>query len=235
MSEQGKVCVVAGVGPGNGESFVRKYASQGWQVAALARTQSRLEECVGDIEGAHIYPCDVTDPERVAEVFEAIAQDLGEVHTLLYNAGAGSWGTFDDTTAEDLRMSWEVNTLGLFHTAKQVAPQMLAREEGVIGITGATASTRGKPFTTAFAQAKGAQRFLAQSFAREFGPKGVHVFYFIVDGVIDLPRTRTQMPDKPDEEFLNPDHIAQAVWDVAHQPRSAWTFEFDLRPHVEKW
>ena len=106
---------------------------------------------------------------------------------------------------------------------------------GVIGITGATASTRGKPFTTAFAQAKMAQRGLAQSIAREFGPEGVHVFYYVVDGVIDLPRTRERMPDKPDETFLNPDHIARwpGTWRTSRARRV--TFELDIRPHVEEW
>jgi NAD(P)-dependent dehydrogenase (short-subunit alcohol dehydrogenase family) len=88
---------------------------------------------------------------------------------------------------------------------------------------------------TAFAQAKAAQHHLAESLAREFGPQGIHVFYFIVDGVVDMPRTREWMSDKPDDFFLKPDEIAESVFDVAHQPKSAWTFEFDLRPYGEEW
>jgi len=190
---------------------------------------------VTDLAGVHGHRCDATDAGRVDEVFEHIVSDHGVPDVVLYNAGAGVWGTLSDVDPADMRKTWEVNTLGLFHVAKNVLPAMRDRGSGVLGITGATASTRGKPFTTAFAQAKAAQRSLAQSLAREFGPAGVHVFYFIVDGVIDLPRTRERMSDKPDDFFLDPDDIAHAVWDVAHQPKSAWTFEFDLRPFGENW
>lgn len=231
----GKVCVVVGVGPGNGESFVRRFAAEGYRVAALARSEDRLRECVADIEGAGAYGCDATDPEQVREVFERIEADLGPVDVVLYNAGSGVWGGLEAVEASDLSTTWEVNTLGLFHVARHVVPAMRDRGRGVVGITGATAAMRGKAATTAFAQAKAAQRSLAQSLAREFGPAGIHVFYFIVDGVIDLPRTREQMPDKPAEFFLDPDDIAHTVWSIAHQPRSAWTFELDIRPHCESW
>jgi NAD(P)-dependent dehydrogenase (short-subunit alcohol dehydrogenase family) len=112
---------------------------------------------------------------------------------------------------------------------------MRERGRGVLGITGATATRRGKPITTAFAQAKAAQHHLAESLAREHGPAGVHVFYVVVDGVVDLPRTRRAMPDKPDEFFLDPADVARTFWDVAHQPRSAWTFELEVRPFGESW
>jgi len=229
------VCVVVGVGPGNGASFCRRFADAGYQVAALARSGENLQNLVGDIDGVTPYTNDATDSQDVARVYEEIRDELGEPDVVLYNAGAGAFGTFDEVDADDLQSAWEVNTQGLFHHAKQVLPRMRERGSGVLGITGATASTRGVPFTTAFAQAKGAQHHLAESLAREFGPEGVHVFYFIVDGVIDLPRTRKQMPDKEDDFFLDPDDIAQSVYDIAHQPKSAWTFEFDLRPYGEDW
>ncbi|MFW5967506.1 MAG: SDR family NAD(P)-dependent oxidoreductase [Persicimonas sp.] len=229
------VCVVVGVGPGNGESFCRKFAREGYRVAALARNEDKLDDEVGDLDGVTPYRQDATDPDQVGRVYDEIGDELGEPRVVLYNAGSGAFGSFDEVDAEDLRSAWEVNTLGLFHTAKAVLPTMRSRGSGVLGITGATATTRGKPFTTAFAQAKAAQHHLAESLAREFGPAGVHVFYFIVDGVIDLPRTREAMPDKGDEFFLKPDDIAHSVYEVAHQPKSAWTFEFDLRPYCEDW
>ena len=234
MSDQ-KVCVVVGVGPGNGKSLSAKFAGEGYQVAALARDREKLEEVVGDTKGVTPYANDATDADQVAEVYEEIRSDLGEPDVLLYNAGSGKFANFDDVEAGDMRSSWEVNTLGLFHAAKEVLPQMRERGTGVIGVTGATATTRGKPITTAFAQAKAAQHHLAESLAREFGPQGIHVFYFIVDGVVDMPRTREWMSDKPDDFFLKPDEIAEEVYDVAHQPKSAWTFEFDLRPYGEEW
>lgn len=234
MSKQ-KVCVVVGVGPGNGESFCRKFANEGYQVAALARTKEKLDELVGDIDGVTTYSQDATDREEVFETYDRIRNELGSPDVVLYNAGSGAFGTFDEVEAEDLQQSWEVNTKGLFLTAKAVLPEMREQGSGVLGITGATASTRGVPFTTAFAQAKGAQHHLAESLAREFGPQGIHVFTFIVDGVIDLPRTREMMSDKDDDFFLDPDDIAHSVYEVSHQPKSAWTFELDLRPYGEDW
>ncbi len=233
MTEQ-PIAVVVGIGPGNGSSFVRKFASEGYCVVALSRSEESLT-LVDSVEGAHGHVCDATDADAVREVFEHIVADHGLPDVVIYNAGSGTWGPLDEVEPSDLTASWEVNALGLFHVAKAVLPKMRERGSGALGVTGATASTRGKPFTTAFAQAKAAQRSLAQSFAREFGPAGVHVFHFVIDGVIDLPRTRERMPDKPDDFFLDPDDIAESVYRAAIQPRSAWTFEFDLRPHGESW
>ncbi len=230
-----KICAVVGVGPGNGESFVRRFANGGYRVAALARHEDKVEDLIADIEGAHAFGCDATDAEQVDEVFERISDQLGPVDTLIYNAGSGVWGKLMEVEAEDLETCWKVNTLGLFHCVRKVAPAMLDSDGGSIGITGATASLRGKPFTTAFAQAKGAQKLLAESIARELGPQGVHVFYYIIDGVIDTPGTREMMSDKPDEFFLKPDDIAHSVFALSQQPKSAWTFQTDLRPFGEEW
>lgn len=228
-----KVCVVAGVGPGNGLSLVERFTDD-YEVIALARDARGVREMFMDVAATAIS-CDVTDRAQVEETFAEIREDFGPVDTLLYNAGSGKFATFDNVEGDDLEDAWRVNTLGLFQCAKQVVPNMLEAGGGTIGVTGATASTRGKPFTTAFAQAKGAQRLLAQSLAREFGPQGIHVFYYVVDGVIDTPKSRQMMSDKPDEFFLDPDDIAETVWAMAHQPRSAWTFELDLRPFGEEW
>lgn len=230
-----RVCVVVGVGPGNGAAMGQRFAAGGYRVAALARHLDRLRETVAGLAGVVPVACDVTDPAAVEQAFNRIRRELGPPDVVLYNAGSGTWARFDDVTADDLRTAWEVNTLGLFHVAKQVLPAMRQRGAGVLGITGATATRRGKPITTAFAQAKAAQHHLAESLAREHGPAGVHVFYVVVDGVVDLPRTRAAMPDKPDEFFLAPADVAATFWDVAHQPRSAWTFELEVRPFAEDW
>jgi NAD(P)-dependent dehydrogenase (short-subunit alcohol dehydrogenase family) len=160
---------------------------------------------------------------------------MGPVQALLYNAGGGVRGTIAEIDGEAFAQSWRVNALGLFHWAKAVSPAMIDAGLGVIGVTGATASLRGKPFTTSFAAAKAAQRSLAQSLARDLGPKGVHVFYAIIDGGIDNPRTRTRHADKPADAFLSADDIADSYWALSRQHRSAWTFEIDLRPYVENW
>lgn len=232
---EGGVCVVLGVGPGNGVALCRRFAAGGYRVAAVARDEKRLAAVVRDLDGVTAYPGDVADPDRVRDVFARVRGEQGVPDVVLYNAGSGSWGTLEETSADDLRSAWEVNALGLFHVAREVLPAMRERGRGALGVTGATAARRGKPSTLAFAQAKAAQHHLTESLAREVGPAGVHVFYVVVDGVIDLPRTRQRMPDKPDEFFLVPDDIAHTVYEIAHQPRSAWTFELELRPYREPW
>ena len=141
----------------------------------------------------------------------------------------------DDTTPEAFESSWRVNALGCLACVKQVIPDMRKVKAGNIIVIGATASLRGGANFAAFASAKAAQRSLAQSMARHLGPECVHVSYVIIDGVVDLERTRKMMPDKPDDYFLKPDDIAESVLFLTRQPRSAWTFELDLRPFGEKW
>ncbi|MFN3197162.1 MAG: SDR family NAD(P)-dependent oxidoreductase [Bradymonadia bacterium] len=233
MADQ-KVCVVAGVGPGLGLALVKAFAAEGYAVAALARNIDALDALVGSIDGAYAFACDVTDEAGVHSTFEAIRSQLGPISALMYNAGSGVWGTLDDIEVANLEMSWRVNTLGLFHLTRAAIADLRATK-GALGITGATAALRGKPKTLAFASSKAAQRSMAQSFARQLGPEGVHVFYAIIDGMIDLPKTRQMMPDAPEDFFLKPDEIAAAYVQVAHQPQSAWTFELDLRPYREQW
>jgi NAD(P)-dependent dehydrogenase (short-subunit alcohol dehydrogenase family) len=230
-----KVCVVVGIGPGNGLALTRRFVRAGYAVAMLSRSAEALAGYAEEIEGAHAFACDATDPEAVAATIAAVEEQLGPVDTLIYNAGSGTFGELADVTAGDLTRSWKVNTLGLFLLAKSVTPGMIARGDGRIAVIGASAAWRGRARTHVFASAKAAQRSLSQSLARELGPKGIHVLYVVLDGVIDLPKTREAMPDKPDEFFLQPDAIATAVHGVLQQPRSAWTFELDLRPHIERW
>jgi NAD(P)-dependent dehydrogenase (short-subunit alcohol dehydrogenase family) len=229
------VCAVVGVGPGNGAAFGRAMSAKGYQVALLARNADYLEDLAAEIDGAKGIRCDVTDPESVEQAFASIRNELGHVEVLFYNAGSGQFGDFDATTPEAMQGSWNVNVLGLFHCAKQVTGPMIDKGSGDIVVTGATASLRGGANFTAFASAKAGQRSLAQSLARYLGPKGIHVSLFIVDGIIDMPRTRKMMADAPDGRFMKPDDIAASVVHLIDQPKSAWTFEMDLRPFSEKW
>ncbi len=228
-------CVVVGVGPGNGVAFARKFASEGYSVALLARNQDYLTKLEGRIPASRAFVYDVRDLGKASHVFGRIKAELGPVDTLVYNAGSGQFGSIDDTTPESFESAWRVNALGCLVCAKQVIPDMRASKEGNIVIIGATASLRGGANFTAFASAKAAQRSLAQSMARHLGPDRIHVSYVIIDGVVDLERTRKMMPDKPDDFFLQPDHIAESVFLLTRQPPSAWTFELDLRPFREKW
>src|SRR5690606_25679045 len=174
-------------------------------------------------------------PSAVRATFAEIVRDLGEVDVLVYNAGSGVWGNVEEISAEDFERTWRVNTLGALVASQQVIPAMRQKGRGTILFIGATASTRGMPRTAAFAPAKMAQRGLAESMARHLWPVGIHVALIVIDGVVDLPRTRQAMPDKPDSFFVRPDDVAATAHWLAQQPRSAWSFEVVARPFGEKW
>ena len=228
------VCIVAGVGPGNGESLTRRFADEGYKVAMLARSEGYLTELESQIDNATGFAVDITDAEAVNQTFGAIREQLGPVSVLVHNAGAFQMKPFTDVTAEELEKHWRVNTLSLLLTAQQAAADMLEAGGGSIVVIGATASLRGGAQFASLASSKAAQHILAESMARYLGPQKVHVSYVIVDGVINTPRTR-QMIDKPDDFFLSPDRIADTVFHLASQDSSAWTFQVDLRPFGESW
>ena len=155
---------------------------------------------------------------------------------MIYNADLAQFGALEDVSELQFEQSWRVGALGLFATAQYVGPKMSERGSGVIIISGATAALRGNVWTTAFAPSKSAQRTLANSLAKQLGPKGVHVVYLVIDGVIDTADTRTNFaPDEPDEFFIKPACIAETALMLAQQDKSAWTFELDIRPFGEKW
>ncbi len=229
------VCVVVGVGSGNGAAFSRKFAAEGYRVAMLSRNIDYLESLAAQIPDSQAYQYDVTETDKAAEVFSRIESEMGTISVLVYNAGAGAFANIDEATVESFQRAWEVNTRGLFVVAKQVIPQMRKLAGGNIVIIGATASIKGGANFTPFAAAKSAQRSLAQSLARYLDPEKIHVSYLILDGVVDLERTRQAMPDKPDDYFMSPDDIAESVFFLTEQKPSAWTFELDLRPFGERW
>ena len=229
------VCAVVGVGPGNGAATARRFASAGFSVALMARSEGYLEELAEQIPSSKGFVCDVKKPAEVEAAFSAVRNELGDVEVLIYNAGSGVFGSIDDVDSGAFEDAWRINALGGLLCAQQVMPAMKAAEAGSIVFIGATASLRGGANFTAFASAKAAQRSLAQSMARHLGPQGIHVSIVIVDGVIDIPRTREFLPDRPDSEFLRPEDIAESTFQLTCQERSAWTFELDVRPFGEKW
>lgn len=230
-----KLCVITGVGAGNGASFSRRFTREGYRVVMLARNLAYLETLAKEIPGSVAMECDVRDPDAIQDVFARIHEEIGTVDTLIYNAGVGEWASIMDTSLEGMQSSWATNTLGLVACAQQVIPSMTENGEGNIMVIGATASLRGGAQSTAFASAKAAQRSVAQSMARDLGPKGIHVGYLIIDGIIDIERTRERFPDRADDFFMQPDAIADSVYALTQQDRSAWAFEIDLRPYGEKW
>ena len=230
-----KVCVVIGVGPGNGAALGRRFATEGYAVALLARTNATSGPLAAALHDARAYACDVTDRDAVTRAFDAIERELGPVHTLVYNAGSGVWGTIEEIDAAVLESAFRVNALGLLLTAKRAIPSMKRLGEGNIVVIGATSSRRGVARTAAFAPAKAAQRSLAESMARHLWPQHIHVCLVIIDGVVDLPRTRAMLQDKPDEFFVHPDDLANTAFQLTTQPQSAWSFEIEARPFKENW
>lgn len=229
------VCVIVGVGPGNGAAFARRFASEGYQMALLARRTEFTTELAAKLDGARAYACDATDVASVEHAFAEIRQDLGDVDILIYNAGMGVWGNVEDVTAENFEASWRTNALGALLASKQVIPAMKKNQRGNIIFIGATASRRGISRTAAFAPAKAAQKSLAESMARHLWPAGIHVALVILDGVVDIPAMRKRMPDKPDSYFIKPDDVADSIVHLTRQKPSAWSFEIEARPFGEVW
>jgi NADP-dependent 3-hydroxy acid dehydrogenase YdfG len=229
------VCAVVGIGPGNGAALARRFAKEGYAVALLARRTETSDRLAAELPDARAYACDVRDPAAIAATFAAIAKEMGPVDVVAYNAGAGTWGTVEEITAENFENAWRTNALGLLAVTQAVIPAMKAKGAGAIVVIGATASRRGMPKTVAFAPAKAAQRSLAEGLARHLWPQGIHVAIVILDGVVDLERTRKAMPDKGDDFFIQPDDVAETAWWLTRQPRSAWSFEVEARPFGEKW
>ncbi len=234
MTEK-KVCAVVGVGPGNGAALARRFAADGYAVALLARSTKLTSELASELPSARAFPCDAGDAGSIARAFAAIRTELGEVEVVVFNAGSGVFGGLDDVSAADFEASWRVNAHGLFLVAKEVVPAMKAAKSGAIVVIGATASRKGTQRSTAFAPAKAAQRSLCESLARQLGPAGIHVALIIVDGIVDLPRTRERMKDKPDDFFVQPSGVADLASSLVRQHRSAWTFEAEARPFGETW
>lgn len=235
MTTKRRVAVVAGVGPGNGAALAKRFAEADYAVAMLARTRSILEALEKEIAGTSGFECDVASPESVARAFAGIKTALGPVDVLVYNAGSGMFADVEKITPEQFEQSWRVNAYGALICAKQVIPDMKVAKGGSIVFIGATASRRGGPRSAAFAPAKAAQRSLAESMARSLWPAGIHVSLIVVDGVVDLPRTRQMLPDKPDSFFIKPSGVAEAAFRLTCQDPSAWSFEVEARPFAEAW
>jgi NAD(P)-dependent dehydrogenase (short-subunit alcohol dehydrogenase family) len=180
-------------------------------------------------------PCDVGDRAQMTKAFHTVRSDLGEAELLFYNAGSGAWGTITEITPDQYEADWRVNALGAFLAAKEVAPAMIARGRGAMLFTGATAGVKAGPKSVSFGPAKFAMRGLAQSLARDLGPKGIHVAWINVDGSIDIPGARGLKPTLQDGDFLKPEAIAETYWHLAHQDSSAWTMELEVRPFKEKF
>jgi NAD(P)-dependent dehydrogenase (short-subunit alcohol dehydrogenase family) len=235
VNKQMPVALITGVGPGTGAAIARRFAHGGCAVAMLARNRERLGALEREIENARAYPCDVTDEAQLDSTIEAIRAGFGTPTVLIHNAVGGAFGNFMEIDPAVLNRNFQVNTMALLHLARRLAPAMIEAGQGAIIASGNTSALRGKANFAGFAPTKAAQRILAESIARELGPKGIHVAYVLIDAVIDLEWTRKRWPDAPDDFFIKPAAIADEVWHVVHQDRSAWSFNVEVRPFRETW
>ena len=229
------LAVVTGVGPGTGSAIVRRFHAGGYRVAMLARTADRLAALASELPDSFAAVCDVADPPALAAALDIVAERAGTPKVIVHNAVGGAFGTFREIEGAALEHNFHVNVMALLHLARWAAPLMETVGEGALIVTGNTSAIRGKAKFAGFAPTKAAQRILAESIAREMGPKGVHVAYLLIDAVIDLAWTRERFPELPDDAFIKPADIADEIWHLAHQPRSAWSFLSEVRPYRESW
>ena len=240
---ESKVALVIGAGEATGGAIARRFAREGYVVCVTRRSADKLKPLVEQIvkEGgqARAFGSDARKEEDAVALVQTIEREIGPLEVAVFNIGANVPSPIVEETARKYFKIWEMACFGGFLTGREAAKRMLPRGRGTIIFTGATASVRGRANFAAFAGAKHALRALAQSMARELGPKGIHVAHTIIDGAIDTEFIRTNFPQayaKKDEDgILNPDHIADQYWMLHTQPRDAWTHELDLRPWSENW
>jgi NAD(P)-dependent dehydrogenase (short-subunit alcohol dehydrogenase family) len=239
----GPVVLVVGAGDATGGAIAKRFAREGLVACVVRRELAHLSSLVQQIHdaGGRAVPfaVDARDEEQMVALVQRIEAEIGPIEVAVFNIGANVRFGITDTTARVFRKVWEMACFAGFLTGREVAGPMRARGRGTILFTGATASLRGGKNFAAFAAAKHGLRAVAQSMARELGPQGVHVAHVVIDGAIDTAWIAQNFPEryllKEQQGILNPDHIADAYWQLHQQPRSAWTHELDLRPWVENF
>jgi NAD(P)-dependent dehydrogenase (short-subunit alcohol dehydrogenase family) len=229
------VAVVVGAGPGLGSALGRRFAQAGMRVALARRRPDELQALAAELKG-RAYACDAADEASVQALFQHVVSDLGTPEAVIYNAGAYRPGKIADIKSADFVECWRIGCLGGFHVGQTAARLMVEAGHGTLIFTGATASLRGGAGFANLAVPKFGLRALAQSMARELGPKGVHVAHVIIDGQIasDVRPGRSEA-ERGADAVLKPDAIADSYYRLHEQPRSTWTHELDLRPWVEKF
>jgi len=238
-----QAAIIIGAGPGLGAALTRGFAEDGYAVCPVRRDKDALDPLVKQIRDdggeAHAFGVDARNETEIAALFAEVKHTVGEIGVVVFNANGFRKKDIAETTPEAFRDTWENAAFSGFLVGREAAKAMIPNGRGAILFTGATASKRGGAGFTAFASAKFALKALAQSLARELGPKGIHVAHVVVDGGIATPSTREWVDDaetrEAGDELLDTDAIARAYRDLVRQHRSAWTFELDLRPWTEAW
>jgi NAD(P)-dependent dehydrogenase (short-subunit alcohol dehydrogenase family) len=239
-----RAALVVGAGPGLGGAVCRRFAGAGYAIAAVRRRHgdelaALCDEIAAAGGSARGFETDARSEDQVVELFDRVESELGEIEVVVFNPGANVNFPIRDTTLRTFRKVWELACLAGFLVGREAARRMTPRGRGTILFTGATASVRGGSGYAAFASAKAGLRSLAQSMARELSPAGIHVAHVVIDGAIDTPWIRENFGEalaaRGPDAMLAPDDVAATYLAVHQQPRSAWTFELDLRPWVERW
>ena len=230
------VAIIAGVGIGTGEALVRRFAEGGYKVAMIARKEERLRRIAGEVSDTLAYPSDMAELKGFRATLERIKIELGRPKVAIHN---GARAVFDHYTKIDLQAfesTFRVNTTALLVMAQELCPDMIEMGNCAFLVTGNTGAWRGKPHFTGFAPSKSSQRILAEALAREVGPQGVHVAYITIDAAIDIWWVRKRRgPSHPDDQYSKPADIASECFHIAHQPKSTWSFNVELRPFNENW
>lgn len=239
-TKDAKTAAIVGVGPGLGRALAVRFAQGGFSVALMARSEEASRSIQTEIAAgggvARSFACDASDESSARSAFARVRSELGDPELLVYNAGAFQMGGVMQLAPADLERTWRVNCLGGLVTAQAVLPKMLERGRGTILLTGATAALRGSANFASLAVGKFGLRALAQSMARELGPRGIHVAHVVIDGGIDTPRVRAMVAGRESAPtLLSPAAIAETYWHLHAQDPSAWTQEIDLRPSVERF
>ena len=242
-TSKNKAALVIGAGDATGGAIARRFAREGYIACVTRRSADKLQPLVEAIraEGgrAQGFASDARKEDDVIKLIDDIERDVGAIEVMVFNIGANVPSSILEETARKYFKIWEMACFSGFLAGREVARRMVTRGRGTILFTGATAGMRGAANFAAFAGAKHALRALAQSMARELGPKGIHVAHVVVDGAIDTAFIRDNFPEryalKDQDGILNPEHIAENYWYLHTQPRDAWTHELDLRPWIERW
>ncbi|MDE2421269.1 MAG: SDR family oxidoreductase [Gammaproteobacteria bacterium] len=241
--KQGPVALVIGAGDSTGGAIAKRFAKEGLITCVTRRSADKLQPLVDEIIAAggqaYGFASDARKEEEVIALIEQIERDIGPIEVMVFNIGANVPCSILEESARKYFKIWEMACFAGFLVGREVAKRMVTRERGTIIFTGATAAMRGSAYFAAFSGAKSALRALAQSMARELGPRNIHVAHVVVDGAIDTDFIRESFPEryalKSQDGILNPDHIAENYWHLHTQKRDAWTHELDLRPWIEKW
>ena len=243
MTATSQAALIIGAGDATGGEIAKRFAREGLIACATRRSADKLQPLIEEIQAAggqaHGFASDARKEDEVVVLVERIEREIAPIEVMVFNIGANVPCSILDETARKYFKIWEMACFGAFLTGREVAKRMVARGRGTIIFTGATAGMRGAANFAAFAGAKHALRALAQSMARELGPRGVHVAHVVVDGAIDTDFIRENFPERyalrSEDGILNPAHIADNYWHLHTQPRDAWTHELDLRPWMERW